>query len=144
MRAEHTADRLVRLAGDQSYHGLSTVVAELLPVDRIARLRAVLIELVDRCARTISTEHRPDAVFTVALTGDDGRPVRIDDLEPPLRALLRAVLATANDDPGSRNVHIGLIMQDSVAATVDVIGHLLHWLTAGTAAGLRSAANPCG
>jgi hypothetical protein len=64
--------------------------------DTPGRLRAVLAELLDVGATAVTAlagRPAPDAAYMVELCDADGESMNIDELDPPVRALIRALLA---------------------------------------------------
>jgi hypothetical protein len=62
-----------------------------------------------------------DRSFAVRLTGEDADDVSIDDVDPPVRATIRALLAEANGDRESADIQLDLAFfrpDDAVATTV--------------------------
>ena len=67
-------------------------------------------------------------LFTVALTGEGDEDVGIDDVQPPLRAVLRAVLAELNDDSDDAAAQLAFIATDpDPRGQADALVHLVAW-----------------
>ncbi len=142
-----TERMLTDLRGDDA-EGLATLLASVVAPDAPRRhlLCPLLGELVSMVARDLreraddgadasgvdGTAAEPDEVgagtFTAELVDDEDEPFDIDDLDPAVRAVLRAVLAELNDDPGDVRFHLGLIGADpEPLARLDAVWHVLLW-----------------
>ncbi|SES01201.1 hypothetical protein [Actinokineospora terrae] len=99
--------------------------------DHRDRLAAVLHELVVATAdmmlcRAESTG--PDKAFVLDLRDDAGEVVDVDTLDPPVRALVRALLAQLNGRPDDVQTQLDLAMLDDPRFDpVDVLVLALLW-----------------
>ncbi|WP_019806583.1 hypothetical protein [Saccharomonospora halophila] len=142
-----TERMLTDLRGDDA-EGLATLLASVVAPDAPRRhlLCPLLGELVSMVAgdlreraddgteapgvdRTVGGSEEVGAgTFTAELVDDEDEPFDIDDLDPAVRAVLRAVLAELNDDPGDVRFHLGLIGADpEPLARLDAVWHVLLW-----------------
>ncbi|MFF5991584.1 hypothetical protein [Prauserella flavalba] len=92
----------------------------------------VLRELVAIVARALRERAGADGdeegVFVVDVFDDEDTTVPIDDVQPALRAVLRAVLASLNDDPADAGFQLGLVAGDpDPLARLDAALHVLLW-----------------
>ncbi|CAM3295659.1 hypothetical protein KIPE111705_00375 [Kibdelosporangium persicum] len=70
----------------------------------------------------------PDVTYAVDLRDDDEFAVPIDELEPPLRATVRALLAELNGRPEEADFQLDLALRErTVPTTLDVVVHSLLW-----------------
>lgn len=99
--------------------------------DQRTRLRAVLRELVSATATMmLNRAEYPlnDHAYLLDLRDAEGVPVRIDDLSPPVRALVRAVLAELNGNPEDAEDQLDLaIHPDERYDPLDVLILALLW-----------------
>lgn len=94
------------------------------------RLRHILTALVE--ATALMTLNRagpvgPNAAFVIDLRCDDQSTVDIDDLDPPVRAVVRALLAEINMHPEDTADQISLAIAGDSCATVDAVVLSLLW-----------------
>ncbi|PPK63100.1 hypothetical protein V5P93_005244 [Actinokineospora auranticolor] len=95
------------------------------------KLGAVLRELVVATAdmmlcRAESTG--PDKAFVLDLRDDEGDPVEVDALDPPVRALVRALLARLNGQRADAEYQLDLAVRDDPRFDpVDVLVLALLW-----------------
>jgi hypothetical protein len=69
-----------------------------------------------------------DVTYAVDLRDDDEFMVPIDELTPPLRATVRALLAELNGCPGEADFQLELALREqTVTTTLDVVVHSLLW-----------------
>jgi hypothetical protein len=69
-----------------------------------------------------------DVTYAVDLRDDDEFMVPIDELTPPLRAAVRALLAELNGQPEDAAFQLDLALcQQTVSTTLDVVVHTLLW-----------------
>ncbi|TCO44250.1 hypothetical protein [Actinocrispum wychmicini] len=69
-----------------------------------------------------------DAIFAVDLRDEGELAVPIDDLPPPLRAAVRALLAALNDQPRDMEYQLDLALHEqSAIAVLDVVVHCVLW-----------------
>lgn len=142
-----TERMLTDLRGDDA-EGLATLLASVVAPDAPRRhlLCPLLGEFVSMVARDLRerADDGEDALgvagtvggadevgggtFTAELVDDEDEPFDIDDLDPAVRAILRAVLAELNDDPGDVRFQLGLIGADpEPLARLDAVWHVLLW-----------------
>ncbi|GHF22121.1 hypothetical protein GCM10017786_65460 [Amycolatopsis deserti] len=139
MSHEHTQRDVRRLAGrlvdDLGRHDL-TAVSRALPrmigrdAPEAALLRPLCAELVTVIAREVRARAAPGGadLFTVVLSDEGDEGVPIDDLQPPLRAVLRAVLAELNHDSDGLDAQLEFIAGDpDPCGQIDALIHLVSW-----------------
>lgn len=69
-----------------------------------------------------------DVIYALDLRDDEEFSVPIDELEPPLRATVRALLAELNGRPEEADFQLDLALRDqTVPTTLDVVVHSLLW-----------------
>lgn len=69
-----------------------------------------------------------DVTYAVDLRDDDEFKVSIDELEPPLRATVRALLAELNGRSEEADFQLDLALREqNVPTTLDVVVHSLLW-----------------
>ncbi|MGQ0840212.1 hypothetical protein [Actinokineospora sp.] len=132
------ARRLVAVArGGEPDPGGEYLSLEVLAVpEQRARLRAVLGELVGATASMMlhraTARPLPDRAFALDLRDDAGEPVDVDRLDPPVRGLVRALLAELNGRPQDTGFQLDLAVLDDLRFDpVDVLELALLW-TAGS------------
>ncbi|GHF47499.1 hypothetical protein FHX82_001439 [Amycolatopsis bartoniae] len=129
------ADRLVAVVTDSDHRALSALVLRLLsPQSPDRRLfPPLLAELTAETAEHIRALAGPgcsEDFFTVDLFGDDEAGVEVDELAPPLRATLRAVLAELHDDSENALVQLDFVAQDpNPLGRLDALLHLATWVS---------------
>ncbi|MCE7004501.1 hypothetical protein LWC34_16905 [Kibdelosporangium philippinense] len=110
-------DALHRLTGDSGVVGVET--------------RLIVGQLVSASAQMMLLRvGKPpsDVTYAVDLRDDDEFAVPIDELEPPLRATVRALLAELNGRPEEAGFQLDLALRErSVPTTLDVVVHSLLW-----------------
>ncbi|MGW5714690.1 hypothetical protein ACWEVP_00885 [Amycolatopsis sp. NPDC003865] len=119
---------------DAARDGAYDVVADALGI--LARAGSsrvpgeVAAELVGHCTAVVRARHPadPGAVFTVAVTDEEARPVEVDRLPPGPLAALRALLADLGEDDESRDIQLELAARGAPDEVVGVVIHLLVWL----------------
>lgn len=126
-------DRLLTVTRTDDVDGLSALLASLVTSD--GRLRhlyePVLAELVASAATALRT--RVSSVgdtgsFTAEVVNADDDTVPIDEVDPALRAVLRAVLAQLGDDPADVRFQLALVAADpEPVARLDALWHALLW-----------------
>lgn len=126
------ADRLVDDVGRQDFAAVSRLLPRMIGVDAPEQglLRPLCAELVSVIARAVSARATPDGgdLFTVALAGEADEDVPIDDLQPPVRAVLRAILAELNQDTEGVVTQLEFITADpDPGGQVDALIHLVSW-----------------
>ncbi|PXY20451.1 hypothetical protein DI005_27145 [Prauserella sp. PE36] len=92
----------------------------------------VLRELVAIVVRELRERAEPDGdgegVFVVDVFDDEDATVPIDEVQPALRAVLRAVLASLNEDHADAGFQLGLVADDpDPLARLDAALHVLLW-----------------
>ncbi|MGW5050281.1 hypothetical protein [Actinokineospora sp. NPDC004072] len=97
--------------------------------DERDRLRAVIRELVAATATMLL--HRggdnPDHLYLLDLRDANGDEVPIDALTPPVRALVRAVLADLNGRPEDVDLQLELSLRDEGGDPLSVLVLALLW-----------------
>lgn len=110
-------DALGRLAGEQAAGGpeVHQVVGELIS----AAVQMVVLRSGETPAHTL---------FAVDIRDDEDQAVVIDQLDPPLRATIRCLLAELNGHPEEARFQLGLALRDiDLEATLEVVVHALLW-----------------
>ncbi|MDQ3579600.1 MAG: hypothetical protein M3443_18795 [Actinomycetota bacterium] len=107
------------------------------PMDMIAgpehrtRLLAVLRELVEATVSMMSCSagaFDADRAYVLDLRDESGLPVDVDHLDPPVRALVRALLAESNGRPRDADYQLELAMRDDPRFDpLDVLALALLW-----------------
>jgi hypothetical protein len=111
----------------------SALLAELVGLDSPNRwlLRPVLSELTGATAALIEAAAPipPNlADCTLLINTADGRRVTIDDLDPPVRATMRAVLARLHHNPADADLQLDLVADSTDApGTADAVLHAMLW-----------------
>jgi len=131
-RARDTVGRLVNLARDGK---LGAVVGSLAllgyaDTDERTRLRELLTALIEVTATLLRQHAEPSSelnMFGADLRRPDGSPVDIDELDPPVRATIRALLAQVNGHPEDATVQISLAVAGDERATADAVVLALRW-----------------
>ncbi|NIH87446.1 hypothetical protein [Amycolatopsis granulosa] len=126
------ADQLVEDLGRQDFDSVSHLLPRMIGADAPDRdlLRPLCAELVAVIARGVLTRARPDGgdLFTVALSDEGEGDVPIDDVQPSLRAVLRAVLAELHGDAAGVATQLEFIAADpDPSGQVDALVHLVAW-----------------
>ncbi|WP_285509613.1 hypothetical protein [Actinokineospora sp. NBRC 105648] len=127
------ARRLVAVTrgGDLDPRGQAGALDVLAGPDHRDRLAAVLRELVVATADMMvcrAEEPGADKAFMLDLRDDEGEPVQVDTLDPPVRALVRALLAQLNGTPEDTEFQLGLALRaDERFDPVDVLVLALLW-----------------
>ncbi len=139
--AQATAHQLVHCVLEADPVGLTetleTVAAhpdgELRPYVR--EIVAELINVATTAVRHSVGPLRDRAAFAIDLRDDDNDRVGIDDLEPPVRATIRAMLAELNGSPDDASFQLDLAVRgvdhrtglDTVRRALTMTIGLLHW-----------------
>jgi hypothetical protein len=139
--AQATAHQLVHCVLEADADGLTetleTVAAhpsdELRPYVR--EIVAELINVATTAVRDYAGTLQDRAAFAVDLRDDDNDRVGIDDLEPPVRATIRAMLAELNGSPEDASFQLDLAVRgvdqrsglDTVRRALTMTIGLLHW-----------------
>jgi hypothetical protein len=139
--AQATAHQLVHCVLEADSDGLTetleTVVdhptGELRPY-----VREVVAELINVATAAVRDNAGPfpqQAAFAVDLRDDDNDRVGIDELDPPVRATIRAMLAELNGSPDDASFQLDLAVRgvdrgtglDTVRRALTMTIGLLHW-----------------
>jgi hypothetical protein len=143
--AQATAHQLVHCVLDADQAGLTetleTVAAH--PADELRTyVREIVAELINVATTAVRESAGPlrnRAAFAIDLRDDDNDRVGIDDLEPPVRATIRAMLADLNDSPEDASFQLDLAVRgvgestgfeaglDTVRRALTMTIGLLHW-----------------
>lgn len=138
--AQVTAHRLVHCVLDGDAAGLSTALETV--VDQGDQLcpyvRAVVAELIQVAATAVRDTAGPgggEITFAVDLRDDDDSRVSIDELAPPARATVRALLADLNGSPADAAFQLDLAVRgldpltgiDTVRRALTMTVALLQW-----------------
>ncbi|GGS36762.1 MULTISPECIES: hypothetical protein [Actinokineospora] len=123
------ARRLVTVTRGGAAPGVDAPLDLLGGPDERTRLRAVIRELVDATAAMLL--HRggdnPDHLYLLDLRDAEGNEVSVDDLTPPVRALVRAVLADLNGRPEDVDVQLELSVRNEGGDPLSVLVLALLW-----------------
>lgn len=128
--ARELAGQLVDVVDREDFDTLAGLVPRLIgrqaPEHSLLRpLLGELLTVLAHLVRARSSEISPGDVFSVELTDD----VEVDELPPPLRATLRAVLAELNDDHDNARLHLDFIAADpNPLGRLDALVHLVTWV----------------
>jgi hypothetical protein len=127
-----TVARLVNLARDGEVDAVVCSLSLLSYADPAQRdrLRQILATLIEATASMLLryAEPSPDNdMFAVDLCRPDGSAVQIDDLDPPVRATIRALLAAVNEHPEDTADQIALAVAGGLQATAEVVVLALRW-----------------
>jgi hypothetical protein len=139
--AQATAHQLVHCVLEADSVGLTetleTVAAQ--PSDDLRPyVREVVAELINvatTAVRDCAGPLRDRAAFAIDLRDDDNDQVGIDDLEPPVRATIRAMLAELNNSPDDASFQLDLAVRgvdhrtglDTVRRALTMTVGLLNW-----------------
>ncbi|SFO91884.1 hypothetical protein SAMN05421810_101393 [Amycolatopsis arida] len=127
------ADRMLALVRARDLDRLTTLVRRVVGKWSPERhlLRPLLSALVDGTAaavRRAAAPVRPEHVFVLDITDEHEHEVGIDEVRPPLRAMLRAVLALLNGRPEDADYHVDLVAEDrDPVAQLEAVVHTLRW-----------------
>nr|WP_298176633.1 hypothetical protein [Saccharomonospora sp.] len=139
------AERLVDATRDDDVDSLATLLASLVGrhAPRTELYEPVLAEFVAAVVRSlrqrVGDEGVNDAndtdgadsaerVFTVDLVDAEDNPAAVDEIDPALRAVLRAVLAQLNDDVADARFQLSLVGADpEPLSRLDALWHVLLW-----------------
>ncbi|PRX47207.1 hypothetical protein B0I33_106308 [Prauserella shujinwangii] len=90
-------------------------------------LVAIIVHALRRRADPAATGSQ-DAMYAVDVLDEADAAVAIDEVQPALRAVLRAVLAALNDDLADARFQVGLVTADpDPLARLDAVFHALLW-----------------
>ncbi|WP_019816408.1 hypothetical protein [Saccharomonospora saliphila] len=127
-------ERMLEVVAEDDVESLSTLLAAVVAPSspRGHLLEPVLGELVRIVTALLRERTGGEAMdgpaFTADLLDTENRPFAIDDVDPALRAVLRAVLARLNGDPGDAAFQLGLVTRDpEPLSRLDAVWHLLLW-----------------
>ncbi|ONI82820.1 hypothetical protein ALI144C_17250 [Actinosynnema sp. ALI-1.44] len=132
-QARAGARELVTVARQGDTTGVFDVLRKLTGSDDIAGAdtRLVVGQLVSASAQMMLLRvgaQPQDVTYAVDLRDDDEFAVPIDELEPPLRATVRALLAQLNGRPDEADFQLDLALcEQTVPTTLDVVVHSLLW-----------------
>jgi hypothetical protein len=96
---------------------------------------AELIQVASTAVRDNAGSDRGDLAFAVDLRDDDNSSVSIDELSPPVRATIRALLADLNGNPEDASFQLDLAVRqldpmaglDTVRRALTMTVALLQW-----------------
>lgn len=138
--AQVTAHRLVHCVLDSDADGLSNALETV--ADQGEHLRpyvrdvvAELIQVAVTAVRDTTDATRGDIAFAVDLRDEDDVQVSIDDLAPPARATVRALLADLNGNADDAAFQLDLVVRnldplaglDTVRRALTMTVALLQW-----------------
>lgn len=131
-QAHGTARQLVRLARDGRFDTVSGIVHLLTDpaMQQHELLRQVLTELLHAAASMMVRQIGgvgPNTAVVLDLRKTDGSIVDIDQLEPEVRAVVRALLAEVNGHPEDAAEQISLALAGDPCPMVDGIVLVLVW-----------------
>ncbi|MBP2326273.1 hypothetical protein JOF56_006658 [Kibdelosporangium banguiense] len=132
-RARAGARELVHVARDGDTDGVFQALRRLTERQGIvgSDTRLIVGQLVSASAEMMLQRvgTAPDEVtYAVDLRDDEQFNVPIDELEPPLRATVRALLAELNGLPDEADFQLDLALREqNVPTTLDVVVHSLLW-----------------
>ncbi|MBB4689113.1 hypothetical protein [Amycolatopsis jiangsuensis] len=124
--AQAVTDDLVTATRGGDFGEVAHLLSEL-AAGAGSRRASVLRDLVHRCAATVCDRFGPqpeEVVFTAVAVDETALPADVDELEPGVRAALRAVLAELNGDLPGLNCQLELAARGSGLAA---IVHCLLW-----------------
>ena len=143
--AQATAHQLVHCVLDADQTGLTETLESVAehPADELhTYIRDIVAELINvatTAVRDCAGPMRDRAAFAIDLRDDDNDRVGIDDLDPPVRATVRAMLADLNDSPEDASFQLELAVRgvgastgletglDTVRRVLTMTIGLLHW-----------------
>lgn len=139
--AQATAHQLVHCVLEADPVGLTQTLESVAcqPEDGlrpyVREIVAELINVATAAVRDTAGPLRERAAFAIDLRDDDNDRVVIDDLEPPVRATIRALLAELNGSPDDASFQLDLAMRgvdqrsglDTVRRVLTMTIGLLHW-----------------
>jgi hypothetical protein len=138
--AQATAHQLVHCVLESDSDGLTETLDTLAdhPADELRPyVREVVAELINVATSAVrnSTGNFRNAAFAVDLRDDANDQVGIDELDPPVRATIRAMLAELNGSPDDASFQLDLAVRgvdrrsglDTVRRALTMTIGLLHW-----------------
>jgi hypothetical protein len=139
--AKATAHQLVHCVLEADSDGLTETLETVVdhPGDELRPyVREVVAELINVATAAVRHTTGPfegNAAFAVDLRDDDNDRVGIDELEPPVRATIRAMLAELNGSPDDASFQLDLAVRgvdrrtglDTVRRALTMTIGLLHW-----------------
>jgi hypothetical protein len=132
-RARAGARELVHVARDGDTNGVFDALRRLTGDEGIIGpdTRMIVGQLVSASAQMMLLRvgtPPPDVTYAVDLRDEEEFAVPIDELEPPLRATVRALLAELNGRPEEAGFQLDLALREqTVPTTLDVVVHSLLW-----------------
>lgn len=138
--AQATAHQLVHCVLESDSDGLTETLETVAdhPSDELRPyVREVVAELINVATAAVrnSTGRFENAAFAVDLRDDANDQVGIDELDPPVRATIRAMLAELNGSPDDASFQLDLAVRgvdrrtglDTVRRALTMTIGLLHW-----------------
>jgi hypothetical protein len=139
--AQATAHQLVHCVLEADSEGLTETLETVVdqPVDELKPyVREVVAELINvatTAVRGSTAQMFGNAAFAVDLRDDANDRVAIDELDPPVRATIRAMLAELNGSPDDASFQLDLAVRgidrrnglDTVRRALTMTIGLLHW-----------------
>jgi hypothetical protein len=139
--AQATAHQLVHCVLEADSDGLTETLETVVdhPTDELRPyVREVVAELINMATsaiRTTTAGFVGNAAFAVDLRDDADDRVGIDELDPPVRATIRAMLAELNGSPDDASFQLDLAVRgvdrrtglDTVRRALTMTIGLLHW-----------------
>jgi len=152
--AQATAHQLVHCVLEADSDGLTETLETVIdhPADEVRTyVREVVAELINVATAAVRDNAGPfphQAAFAVDLRDDDNDRVGIDELDPPVRATIRAMLAELNGSSDDASFQLDLAVRgvdrrtglDTVRRALTMTIGLLHWSE--RAEGLEGVMNP--
>lgn len=141
LEAQATAHQLVHCVLESDTDGLTETLETVVdqPIDELRPyVREVVAELINvatTAVRSTAGTLQDKAAFAVDLRDDSNDRVGIDELEPPVRATIRAMLAELNGSPDDASFQLDLAVRgvdrrtglDTVRRALTMTIGLLHW-----------------
>jgi len=139
--AQATAHQLVHCVLEADSDGLTETLETVVDhpdIELRSYVREVVAELINVATTAVRHNVGPfphHAAFAVDLRDDENDRVGIDELDPPVRATIRAMLAELNDSPDDASYQLDLAMRgvdrrtglDTVRRALTMTIGLLHW-----------------
>jgi hypothetical protein len=139
--AQATAHQLVHCVLEADSDGLTETLETVVdhPTEELRPyVREVVAELINVATAAVRDNAGPfprQAAFAVDLRDDDNDRVGIDELDPPVRATIRAMLAELNGSPDDASFQLDLAVRgvdrrtglDTVRRALTMTIGLLHW-----------------